>query len=70
MVDWPMYTAAGTDFPMINFDFAGVKYDHFWSLGMGNIMADRLYHSQISSKKRFVWREVSCQRHFFLAKTQ
>jgi hypothetical protein len=58
MENWPMYTAAGTDFPMINFDYMGVEYDHFWSTGMGNVMSDRLYHSQISTGDRHVWREV------------
>ena len=58
MENWPMYTAAGTDFPVINFDYIGLEYDHFWSIGAGNIMGDRLYHSQISTGDRHVWREV------------
>jgi len=41
----------------INFNFLGKSYDHFWSVGFGNILDDRIYHSQLSTRQRTVWRE-------------
>merc|ERR1711912_70290 len=49
---------AGADFPQVSpLDF-GKDYDHFYTNGAGAMIPDRIYHSRLSSQKRYVWQEV------------
>ncbi|CAG5104199.1 Oidioi.mRNA.OKI2018_I69.chr1.g1139.t1.cds [Oikopleura dioica] len=51
------YTLGGTDFPAVDLTKINEEQDDFWSQGIGNLVADRIYHSKISTGERWVWRE-------------
>lgn len=56
--DWLAYGNGGMDFPVVNYaTHYGKPYDHFWSSGFGTVMPDRIYHTEISTETRWVWRE-------------
>ena len=55
---WQAYIKNGHEFPIINFwNYMGKPYDHFWSTGFGSFLPDRIYHTHISKRERYVWYE-------------
>lgn len=55
---WEAYIKNGHEFPIINFwNYMGKPYDHFWSTGFGSFLPDRIYHTHISKRERYVWYE-------------
>ena len=55
---WEAYIKNGHEFPIINFwNYMGKPYDHFWSNGFGSFLPDRIYHTHISKRQRYVWYE-------------
>ena len=56
--EWEAYIKNGHEFPIINFwNYMGKPYDHFWSTGFGSFLPDRIYHTHISKRERYVWYE-------------
>ena len=56
--EWQAYIKNGHEFPIINFwNYMGKPYDHFWSTGFGSFLPDRIYHTHISKRERYVWYE-------------
>ena len=53
--DWPSYISSGVEFPVVNTDYNGMNYDHFWSIGYAQMLGDRLYHTKISTMERSVY---------------
>merc|ERR1712130_114710 len=54
--DFPCFEKGGLEFPIINFyNHDGYYYNHYWGCGFGEVLPDRLYHVEISSKTRHVW---------------
>ena len=47
------YTLAGTDFPTVDISRLDKEQDDFWSLGVGNFVADRIYVSLADEKSHF-----------------
>ena len=40
--EWSAYFQAGSDFPVLNFEFNyGKPYNHLWSAGFGSVVPDR-----------------------------
>lgn len=63
------YTLAGTDFPTVDISRLDKEQDDFWSLGVGNFVADRIYVSLADEKSHFQNRQFK-KNCFSIQKSQ
>ena len=57
--DWQSFEKGGVEFPVTDFaNKFGTKADHFWACGFGTVMPDRLYHANIKTGDRWVYKVV------------
>jgi len=55
--DWQSFEHGGVEFPVTDFAHKfGSKADHFWACGFGAVMPDRLYHANIATGDRYVYK--------------
>jgi len=54
--DWRGFKEGGIEFPIVDFaNRYGFEYNHFWAVGFGSIVQDRIYHVDKKNQQKWVY---------------